>query len=215
MGYREHMRAACNVAVEKKHLIVFFLAAHAVFLGLGILTMRWRMPGVLALRADLMKEVQDLFYVQPLTGPLATSLVLKITYTFFFNLVFGALISTTLTGFSIFIPYVIAVWRSFIIGILFYGMDPTPLQSIVFAGTAILEFGAYSFSSAIGTDLGLSVFFPSREGTASRAEALRRTLQKDKYLFIFVALLLFLGAVWEITWLHLLGSLVQPLESSL
>lgn len=203
------------MAVEKKHLIVFFLAAHAVFLGLGILTMRWRMPGVLALRADLMKEVQDLFYVQPLTGPLATSLVLKITYTFFFNLVFGALISTTLTGFSIFIPYVIAVWRSFIIGILFYGMDPTPLQSIVFAGTAILEFGAYSFSSAIGTDLGLSVFFPSREGTASRAEALRRTLQKDKYLFIFVALLLFLGAVWEITWLHLLGSLVQPLESSL
>jgi hypothetical protein len=210
MNYKKSLQLACIAAVRKRRLIIFFLAAHAVFLGLGILTMNWRMPGALALRDELMKEVQDLFYVQPITGPLAASLGLKILYTFLFNLVFGAFVSTTVTGLSVFLPYVLAVWRSFVIGLLFQGMDPTPLQYLVFFGTALFEFGAYSFSSALGTDLGLSLFFPSRQGTASRAMALKKTFRQDVHLYIFVALLLLIGAVWEITWLHYLGPLISP-----
>ncbi len=210
MNYKKSLQLACLAAVRQKRLIIFFLAAHAVFLGLGILTMSWRMPGALALRDELMREVQDLFYVQPITGPLAASLGLKILYTFAFNLIFGAFLSTTVTGLAVFIPYLLAVWRSFIIGLLFWGMDPTPLQSLVFFGTALFEFGAYSFSSALGTDLGLSVFFPSRQNEASRTEALKKAFRQDMHLYIFVALLLLIGAVWEITWLHYLGPLIQP-----
>jgi len=211
MDYRKGLYKACRVATKKRRLIIFFLAAHAVFLGLGMLTMSWRMPGVLALRDELMKEMQDLFYVQPITGPLAASLGLKILYTFFFNLVFGAFVSTTITGLAVFIPYVLAVWRSFVIGLLFHAMDPTPLQYLVFFGTALFEFGAYSLSSALGTDLGLSIIFPSREGTTSRALALKKTFHEGIYLYILVAILLFVGAVWEIGWLHYLGPIVHPL----
>jgi len=211
MNYRKILARAFEAAVEKKRLIIFFLAAHAVFLILGMLTMSWQMPGVLALRSELMKEIQGLFYVKPLTGPLATSLILKIFYTFSFNLIFGAFISTTLTGLLIFVPYVIAVWRSFVIGILFYGMDASPLQSIVFYGTAILEFGAYSFASALGTDLGLSLFFPGRKGTTSRREALRTTLAEGLWLYVIVIILIFVGAIWEISWLHYLGPLGPPM----
>lgn len=208
MDYRKALYRACRVAAKKRRLIIFFLAAHAVFLGLGILTMSWRMPGVLALRDELMKEMQDLFYVQPITGPLAASLGLKILYTFFFNLLFGAFVSTTITGLAVFIPYVLAVWRSFVIGLLFRGMDPTPLQSLVFFGTALFEFGAYSLSSALGTDLGLSILFPSREGTTSRTMALKKTFREGIYLYILIAILLFIGAVWEISWLHYLGPIL-------
>ncbi len=211
MGYREILEKTLKAMVEKKRLIIFFLAAHAVFLLLGMITMSRQMPGVLALRAELMKEIQNLFYIKPLTGPLASSLVLKISYTFGFNLIFGAFTSTTLMGFVFFIPYVIAVWRSFIIGVLFYGMDSSPLQTIVFFGTAIFEFGAYSLSSALGTDIGLSLLFPGRKGTTSRSEAIRATFKEGMWLYLIVIVLLFIGAIWEISWLHYLGPLVPPM----
>ncbi len=208
MNYREILDKTLKAAIERKRLIIFFLAAHAVFLALGILTMHRQMPGVLALRAELMKEIEGLFYIKPLTGPLATSLVLKITYTFGFNLIFGAFISTTLTGFVFFVPYAIAVWRSFIIGILFYGMDASPLQSIVFYGTAILEFGAYSISSALGTEIGLCLLFPSRKATDSRRIAIKRAFREGLWLYVLVAVLLLIGAIWEISWLHYLGPIL-------
>jgi len=208
IDYRKIADKTIRAAVERKRLIIFFLAAHAVFLALGILTMHWQMPGVLALRAELMKEIEGLFYIKPLTGPLAASLVLKITYTFGFNLIFGAFLSTTLTGLVFFVPYALAVWRSFIIGILFYGMDASPLQSVVFYGTAILEFGAYSLSSALGTEIGLCLLFPSRKATNSRGTAIKRAFQEGIWLYVIVILLLFISAIWEISWLHYLGPLV-------
>jgi len=205
MNYSEIVEKTLLALVVRKRLIIFFLAAHAVLLALGMITMRLQMPGVLALRAELMNEIQGLFYIKPLTGPLAESLILKISYTFGFNLIFGAFISTTLTGLLFFIPYIIAVWRSFIIGILFYGMDSSPLQSLVFYGTAIFEFSAYSLSSALGTDVGLCLLFPHRRGTDSRITAIKTTLQEGLWLYVIVAILLFIGAIWEISWLHYLG----------
>jgi len=162
------------------------------------------------LRAQLMVEVNNLPYLKPLVGPLASSLVLKIIYTFFFNLIFGALLSTTVSGVVFFIPYAIAVWRSFIIGILFYGIHASPLQTTVFYGTAILEFGAYCISSAVGTDIGLSLIWPARKNVSTRREALIVCLKEGKKLYVLVMVLLFLGAVWEIGWLHYLGPIIGP-----
>lgn len=166
-------------------------------------------PGVMFLRAEQLKEIQNLPYLRPITGLLAESLPLKILYTFFFNLIFGAFLSTTLMGFIFFVPYIIAVWRGFIIGALVYGTADTPSMIAVFYGTFILEFGAYSISSAIGTDAGLALLFPKLKGTESRWEALRMAVQEGRELYILVILLLFAGAIWEMTWLEYMGPLIK------
>lgn len=210
MDYKRILEESLILARQRKRLILFFVAAHAVFLFFGQLTMSWQMPGVVDLRVELMAEIKDLPYLKPLVGPLATSLGLKIIYTFFFNFIFGALLSTTVSGVVFFIPYVIAVWRSFIIGVLFYGLDVSPLQATVFYGTALLEFGAYCVSSAVGTDIGLSLLWPGRKNVTSRGEALAVCLNEGKTLYVLVILLLFLGAVWEIGWLHYLGPIIGP-----
>ncbi|MFQ5480141.1 MAG: hypothetical protein ACE5DW_02585 [Thermodesulfobacteriota bacterium] len=205
MNYKEVLKKGLLAAAQRRRLIIFFIAAHAVFLIFGMLAMNAKVPAVLELQSELMGEIQNLPYIKPLTGPLAPSLVLKILYTFGFNLTFGAFISTTLTGFTIFIPYIIAVWRSFIIGILFFAMDASPLQSLIFYGTALFEFTAYSLSSALGTDLGISLIFPGRQGVTSRREAVWIAFREGIWLYVLVAILLFIGAIWEISWLHYLG----------
>lgn len=193
-----------------KNLVIFFSAAHVVFLFLGMWMVAQEIPGVMHLREEQLKVLGELPYLKPLTGPLATSLLLKISYTFIFNLFFGAFVSTTLIGVVFFIPYMIAVWRGFIVGMLFYGMDPSPLKNLVFYGTFFLEFGAYSLSSVVGTDIGLSILWPGRKGTVSRLEALKSSITDGKRLYVLVAVILFVAAVWEISWLHFMGSFMIP-----
>ena len=193
-----------------KNIVAFFGAAHVVFLFLGMWMVSQEIPGVMHLREEQLKVLSELPYLKPLTGPLATSLVLKISYTFVFNLVFGAFVSTTLLGLVFFLPYVMAVWRGFIVGVLFYGMDPSPLKNVVFYGTFFLEFGAYSLSSVVGTDIGLSIIWPGRKGTGSRIDAFRASMRDGKKLYVLVAMVLFVAAVWEIGWLHYMGSFMIP-----
>lgn len=194
-----------EVARRRKNLIIFFAAAHVVFLLLGQWMVSNGSPGALLLREEQMKMVQDLPFLKPLTGMLADSLVLKIAYTFFFNLIFGAFFSTTLMGFVFFLPYVIAVWRSFIIGVIVAGLDISPFKFIIFYGTFILEFGAYCLSSVAGTEIGLSLIWPSRKGTTSRKEAFSICLYEGKRLYILIIIILFLAAIWEMGWLHYYG----------
>ncbi|MFQ5427784.1 MAG: stage II sporulation protein M [Thermodesulfobacteriota bacterium] len=208
MRSRDLLEKALLAAVEKKRLIVFFLMTHAAFLFFGMLTMSLEMPAIAELHSGLMEEIQDVTYLKPLTGALAPYLTLKILYTFSFNLMVGAFISTTLTGPVFFIPCVIAVWRSFIIGVLYYGMEASPLMPLVFFGTALFEFTAYSLGSALGTDLGLSLLLPGRKGTTSRREALGITFREGIWLYVLIVILLLIGAIWEISWLHYLGASV-------
>lgn len=205
-----YLSGPLEAARRRKSLIIFFAATHIVFLVFGQWMVAREVPGVMFLRAEQLKEIQTLPYLQPLTGLLAESLPLKILYTFFFNLVFGAFFSTTIMGFIFFFPYMIAVWRGFIIGVLVYGTaDTTPSMVAVFYGTFLLEFGAYTISSAIGTDLGLSLLFPRRKGTDSRWDALKMALQEGRELYLLVVLLLFAGAIWEMTWLEYLGPIIK------
>ncbi len=166
-------------------------------------------PSAIELRTEQLKNIQELPYLKPLTGVLADNLPLKILYTFGFNLVFGAFVSTTFMGLVFFFPYLIAVWRSFIIGVLVSDMDSSPVMNVIFYGTFILEFGAYCISSAIGTDLGLSVLWPSRKGVGSRMEALREAARDGVKLYVLVIIVLFVAAIWEITWLHYMGPLLK------
>ena len=211
--FKERLKESIEVAVRMKRLIIFFAIVHVVFLFFGQWMVAKGVPAVLTLREEQMKELQNLMYLKPLTGPLASSLLLKIGYTAFFNIVLGAFISTTVFGVVFFFPYIIAVWRGFIIGMLFYGLDAAPFKSTVFYGTFLLEFGAYSISSAIGTDIGLGLIWPGRKGTESRMEAFRASVADAKKLYFLIALILVVAAVWEIGWLHYLGPFIKPPEN--
>ncbi|MBI5642692.1 MAG: stage II sporulation protein M [Deltaproteobacteria bacterium] len=210
MNLKVMLGEAISAARRRKNLIVFFIATHVVFLVFGEWMVAKEFPGVLFLRAEQLKEIQNLPYLKPLTGILADNLALKILYTFFFNLIFGAFLSTTVTGVVFVLPYLIAVWRSFIIGILIYNMDVSPALITVFYGTFVLEFGAYCVSSAIGMDLGLSVVWPGRKGTRSRREAFSLAARDGARLYLLVIIILFIAAIWEMSWLHYLGPLKLP-----
>lgn len=193
-----------------KGLVMFFMATHVVFLVFGQWMVAKGYPTVVELRETQLKAIQELMYLKPLTGALAESLVLKILYTFFFNLSFGAFLSTTLGGVLFFLPYVIAVWRAFVIGMLVQGLAISPLMAIVFYATFALEFSAYGLSSAIGTDFGLTLLWPGYRRRETRKEALPLVIKDGARLYVFVIMLLFIGAVWEIGWLHYLGPLIPP-----
>lgn len=210
MGIERYYAEAFQTAKKFKNLIIFFVLTHTILLIFGEWMVASGNPGVLDFRAAQLNEIQNLPYLKPLTGPLADSLTLKILYTFFFNLVFGAFFSTTLTGVVFFFPYMIAVWRSFIIGILVYGIDSSVYAGVVFYGTFVLEFGAYCISSAAGTDLGLSILSPGRKGKATRGEAVRESVRDMSRLYRLVVIILFISAIWEISWLHYLGPLMKP-----
>jgi len=215
MSLKTYYAEALQTAKKFKNLLVFFVLTHAVLLAFGQWMVASKNPGVLAFRAAQLQEIQNLPYLKPLTGPLADSLALKILYTFFFNLVFGAFLSTTLTGVAFFFPYIIAVWRSFIVGILVFGLNSSPAAIVVFYGTFILEFGAYCISSAAGTDLGLAIISPARKGKATRVEAVKESLRDMVKLYRLVVLILFISAIWEISWLEYLGPLIKPAEAIL
>ncbi len=212
---KKFLEGPLDAARRRRNLIVFFAATHIVFLLLGQWMLAQKIPGAMFLREEQLKMIQDLPFLQPLTGTLADSLVLKILYTFIFNLVFGAFLSTTLMGLVFFLPYVIAVWRSFIIGILVYGIDIAPFKLIVFYGTFILEFGAYSLSSVVGTDIGLSLIWPARKGTQSRKEAFLISLRDGRRLYVLVMLMLVIAAVWEMGWIQYFGPfLINPASAA-
>lgn len=209
MRLRELFRESFSAARRRKNLIIFFALTHVVFLAFGQWMVAQGYPTVLQMRDEQLKNIQELIYLKPLTGMLADNLVLKILYTFGFNLVFGAFLSTTFMGLLFFFPYLVAVWRSFIIGVLVADIDTTPIMAVIFYGTFILEFGAYCISSAVGTDIGLSIMWPGRKGTTSRQEAFREAARDGLKLYLLVAIILFISAIWEITWLHYMGPLIK------
>jgi len=188
---------------ELKTLTIFLIVTNIVFLFFGQWMIANGIPGVVE-------------YLKPLSGPLAPYLSLKIAYTFLFNLIFGALLSTTAPGIIFFFPYIITVFRAWVIGVIFYGTMSTPIHYVIFYGTFILEFGGYVFSSAAGINIGLSLLNPIWKGKETRLEAFKAAIKDAILLLVITATLLFLGAVWEMSWLHFFGLHAEkfiPLES--
>ena len=107
-----------------------------------------------------------------------------------------------------FIPYLVAVWRSFLIGLL-YGFDLSPLMMAVFTAPSFGVRGLL-LSSAIGTDIGLAIIWPERKGNLTRKQAVGQSIRNGINLYVLVIILLFLGAVWEMSMLHYFGPLVSP-----
>ena len=190
---------------EFKTLITFLIITNIVFLLFGQWMIATDVPGAVEFKKEFLKQLPEMGYLKPLVGPLAPYLSLKIAYTFLFNLTVGAFLSTTIPGIIFFLPYLIAVFRAWVIGVIFYNTTPTTLHFVIFYGTFILEFGGYVFSSAAGINIGLSILNPAWKGKETRREAFKAAINDAKLLFVIVATLLFLGAVWEMSWLHFFG----------
>lgn len=197
--------AAWQKTKELKTIIIFLVITNIVFLFFGQWMVATEVPGAVEFKKEFMKQLPEAGYLKPLSGPLAPYLVLKIIYTFLFNLTMGAFLSTTVPGVVFFLPYLITVFRAWVVGVVFYGTTPTPLHLAIFYGTFILEFGGYVFSSAAGINIGLALLKPGWKGANTRLQAFKAALSDAKLLFVIAATLLFAGAVWEMGWLHFFG----------
>lgn len=173
------------------------------FIVIATSMVRAGVPWVIEHREHFLKELPNLPYLKPIIGPLSPYLSLKILYTFSFNLIFGAFISTTITGIIFFFPILISMYRAWFVGVVFYGFATSPVAAVVFLLTLFLEFGGYILSSVAGINIGLSIIFPGRYGK-SRLTALTQAIKEAGYIYIIVAIFLLLGAIWEMTSIHFL-----------
>jgi len=89
---------------ELKTLTIFLIVTNIVFLFFGQWMIANGIPGVVELKKEFLKQLPEMGYLKPLSGPLAPYLSLKIAYTFLFNLIFGALLSTTAPGIIFLLP---------------------------------------------------------------------------------------------------------------
>src|SRR3990170_887588 len=115
---------------ELKTLITFLIITNIVFLLFGQWMIAQGVPGAVEFKNEFLKKLPELGYLKPLTGPLAPYLSLKIAYTFLFNLTIGAFLSTTVPGIIFFFPYIVTVFRAWVIGVIFYGTMSTPIHYV-------------------------------------------------------------------------------------
>ena len=132
-----------------------------------------------------------------------------IVATFAVNFSIGAFLTTTLPGI---IPFVgalaiaaVTLIRGFTIGVTYPDvLAASPAAFVLGMGTLILELGAYVFSGAAGINIATAPLFPRRYGVQSRIAAFKRAWVDAGRVFIIVAVLLILGAIWEMTGLFLI-----------
>jgi hypothetical protein len=98
------------------------------------------------------------------------------------------------------------MYRAWFVGVVFHDFLTSPLFAAVFIGTFILEFGAYVLSASVGISIGCALLFPSTFYNATRREALITSLKNGLWVYVMVVILLLLGAIWEITWLHAINA---------
>ena len=132
-----------------------------------------------------------------------------IVATFLVNFTVGAFLTTTLPGIIPFVGallvVVVTLVRGFSIGVTYPDiLAASPSSFAVGMGTLILELGAYVFSSAAGISIALAPLLPERYAVQSRLAAFKAAWIDAASLFPIVAVLLILGAVWEMTGLFLI-----------
>jgi hypothetical protein len=134
--------------------------------------------------------------------------VKAILVTFLVNLTTGAFMTTTVPGI---VPLVgslgtiaVTLLRGFVIGIIYPEVLSSSFGGFALGfGTMILELGAYVLSGAAGINIALAPILPRRYGVQSRWVAFKMAWKDTAKVYLFVVILLALGAVWEMTGLFL------------
>ncbi len=190
----------------KKIIILVFLLYIFSFLVGYILVGVYKLEWILEYRENI---VQDIFQTGPFKQIIIflfqEKFILSIILTFGYNLIIGAFLTTTLVGVVFFIPLIVTALRGWISGIIFFGVFTTFGRTVLALGTLFLEFLAYSLSAAGGIHIGLSLIKPCRYKTKRRIKGLILASLDVLYLYLFIVILLALGAVWEIIGIVLLN----------
>jgi len=118
---------------------------------------------------------------------------------FLFNLVLSGFLMVTLTGLAFFVlPVGFLLLRAFLWGVFLNGL-PTQLFLASFP-TLVLEGEGYVLASLAGVNLGLSWLKPEwayKGEKLPRSESVKQAFKDCARIYVFVALLLLLGAVVE------------------
>ena len=154
-----------------------------------------------AVRESVLTQTPFTTIVQSLRGG---DLARAILITFLVNLTTGAFLTTTLPGI---IPLVgaagtiaITLIRGFVVGIVYPEILASSIGEFALGfGTMILELGAYVFSGAAGIHVALAPVMPKRYSEQGRWAAFKRAWKNAARVYVIVAILLALGAIWEMT----------------
>jgi len=147
----------------------------------------------------LLVEIQSALPLEEIYGLIAKNNIIgAIAITFGINLASGAFLSTTLTGIIFPLPALVMAERGIFIGLLFESEKGNLAYYILLIGTFILEFGAYVLSASAGINIGLSFFNPKRYKVKNAWQAFINSLKEAIQIYLWVIILLGLGAVWEI-----------------
>ena len=154
-----------------------------------------------AITASVLTETPFTSIMQSLQGG---ELLQAILITFLLNLTTGAFLTTTLPGImplvGAFGTIAITLLRGFIIGVTYPEILASSAAGLALGlGTMILELGAYVFSGAAGIHVALAPIMPNRYGVQSRWTAFKAAWKDAVRVYVIVAVLLALGAIWEMT----------------
>jgi hypothetical protein len=187
----------CVEAVrEIKGIVLAMAGVHAFFLLAGYAVAALHFPWAISMREEFLTSLRGFMPLEMVAANVHDgSLIMAMGITFAYNLSYGAFLSTTLTGVLLFLPALISSFRAFYVGLAFYDNIASIEHLVLIAGTIFLEFGAYSVSSALGTALGIELV---------RRGEVRRAIGRIVRGYVVVAILLFLGAIWEIAGISLL-----------
>jgi len=195
---------AFNTAKKHKRLILAFAFLYVVSLVAGMIAVKYGVSFATNLRDETVKSVQSDEPFRTIFSYLeAGNLAGAIGVTFLFNFIVGAFFSTTLWGLLFFMPALITISRGFLVGAVYFGLFGSISIGVLAIGTLVLELGAYCFSAAAGTLLGWSLVRPQAFGVKRRREAFGLAVGEMFYLYVFVVVLLLLGAVWEMGGIYL------------
>lgn len=196
-----------SLDVIKKNKIIFYfvLAITVLALLIGYILSRSDNHQINILKEQILLEISQYGPILNIISALdKNNIFYSALYTFFYNLFFGAFLSTTLTGLFFPLPILIMLQRGILIGLLFGSEKSSLLYYIILFGTLILEFSAYLLSSTAGIVIGLSFFMPKKYGTLNRFIAFKKSLLEAIKIYYLVIFLLFIAAFWEILGLYFL-----------
>jgi hypothetical protein len=192
-----------------KKLLFLVAAIYTASFLAGYLMVHTQTPFAMELGDSIIQSVPT----SPVIGPIIDALMVgnlafAIAATFLVNLSIGAFASTTLPGL---IPLIgglgsIAVsgFRGFTIGVAYYEAFNVSIgYTVVALGTAILELGAYVFSTASGINISLSTIFPGRYQVDGGWVAFKEAWKDAIRIYVIVVILLALGAIWEMVGIYI------------
>jgi hypothetical protein len=195
-------KEAIKVLLKIKKIIFFIAILYVLSFFIGFLLIAIENPFAIQFKnfiIEFISTYQPFSYV--LEALKSGNILQAIIFTFLYNLISGAFLSTTLPGL---LPFIGAIFislvtflRGLMIGITYYEIfENFNLLTIVALGTLFLELSAYVFSASAGINISLSIIFPEKY-SINKFEAFKKSIKDALKIYLIVIILLIFGAMWE------------------